>query len=172
MVRTDELREVLVSQRDPLDACRELTDRANRAGGHDNITVIVADFDGVGLPVTLPDGDLAYKKYALPEVPLGDTQRGTPASASIEAGAPSEEASREQRRLKVGHTMVGIQFSLQDAGVTPPSPSVEPITDVGHYSPHEEPVSLPVDGLPPAMVGFMVIVAMVAVAYAGFCLLR
>jgi protein phosphatase len=171
MVRTDELREVLASQRDPLDACRELTDRANRAGGHDNITVIVADFDGAPLPASLPEGDLAYKKYALPDLPLGDTHRATPAPSSIETGAPSEEASREQRRLKVGHTMVGIQFSLQDAGVTPASPPV----DMAHYSPHaphDEPVSLPVDGLPPAMVGFMVIVAMVAVAYAGFCLLR
>jgi protein phosphatase len=171
MVRADELREVLVGQRDPLDACRELTDRANRAGGHDNITVIVADFDGAGLSGALPEGDLAYKKYALPEVPLGDTQRGTPAP-SVETAAPSEEASREQRRLKVGHTMVGIQFSLPDTTVTPPSPPVEPVPELGRYSPHDEPVSLPVDGLPPAMVGFMVIVAMVAVAYAGFCLLR
>ena len=172
MVRTDELREVLSSQRDPIDACRELTDRANRAGGHDNITVIVADFDGPSLPTSLPEGDLVYKKYALPELPLGETHRATPPPASVENGAPSEEASREQRRLKVGHTMVGMQFSLPDTSVTQPSPPIEPLTDVGRYSPHDEPVSLPVDGLPPAMVGFMVILAMVAVAYAGFCLLR
>jgi serine/threonine protein phosphatase PrpC len=172
MVRADELREVLASQRDPLDACRELTERANRAGGHDNITVIVADFDGPNLPTSLPEGDLVYKKYALPELPLRDTHRGTPAAASVDSGAPSEEASREQRRLKVGHTMVGIQFSLPDTSVTQPSPPIDPVPDVGRYSPHDEPVSLPVDGLPPAMVGFMVILAMVAVAYAGFCLLR
>src|SRR6187431_520164 len=75
MVRSDELREVLTSCHDPLDACRELTDRANRAGGHDNITVIVADFDGSGLPQSMPEGDLAYKKYALPEPPPGEVQR-------------------------------------------------------------------------------------------------
>ncbi len=172
MVRTDELREVLSSQRDPIDACRELTDRANRAGGHDNITVIVADFDGPSLPTSLPDGDLVYKKYALPELPLGEAHRATPPPSSVDTGAPSEEASREQRRLKVGHTMVGMQFSLPDTSVTQPSPPIEPVPDVGRYSPHDEPVSLPVDGLPPAMVGFMVILAMVAVAYAGFCLLR
>ena len=40
----DEMREVLLSTRDPLDACKELTDRANRAGGHDNITVIVVGY--------------------------------------------------------------------------------------------------------------------------------
>src|SRR5262249_36554524 len=49
MVRADEMREVLLGAKDSFEACRELVDRANRAGGHDNITVIVVDFDGVGL---------------------------------------------------------------------------------------------------------------------------
>jgi len=171
MVRSDELREVLASCQDPLDACRELTDRANRAGGHDNITVIVADFDGSGLPQSMPEGDLAYKKYALPEPPPGEAQRTAPVSA-LETGTPSEEASRESRRLKVGHTMVGMQFSLPDTSATPLSPPVEPVADLGRYSPHDDPVSIPIDGLPPAMVGLMVILAMIVVAYAGFWLLR
>jgi protein phosphatase len=172
MVRADELREVLVSQRDPLDACRELTERANRAGGHDNITVIVADFDGPGIPDGLPESELAYKKYALPDLPPSDLGRGTPTPSGVETGAPSEEATRESRRLKVGHTMVGIQFSLPETGITPASPPVDSVTDVGRFSPHDEPVSIPIDGLPPAMVGLMVIVAMIVVAYAGFWLLR
>ena len=172
MVRADELREVLAGSRDPLDACRELTDRANRAGGHDNITVIVADFDGDGLPDALPEGDLAYKKYALPELAVGDTHRGSPTPSGLESAAPSEEATRESRRLKVGHTMVGMQFSLPDSGLTPASPPLEPLGDMARYSPQDEPVSIPVDGLPPALVGLMVIAAMVVVAYAGFWLLR
>jgi serine/threonine protein phosphatase PrpC len=97
MVRTDELREVLTSFPDPLDACRELTDRANRAGGHDNITVIVCDFDGSGLPQSLPEGDLAYKKYALPEPPPGEPARTAPISMNPETGTPSE-ASRSATR--------------------------------------------------------------------------
>jgi len=172
MVRTDELREVLSSCADPLDACRELTDRANRAGGHDNITVIVADFDGSGLPQSLPEGDLAYKKYALPEPPPGEPLRTAPLSMNPDTGAPSEEASRESRRLKVGHTMVGIQFSLPDTNATPLSPATEPATDIARYGSGDEPVSIPIDGLPPAMVGLMVILAMIVVAYAGFWLLR
>src|SRR5688572_28342987 len=60
MVRGDELKEVLLACQDPLEACRELTDRANRAGGHDNITVIVADFDGAGLPAHDSHGELSY----------------------------------------------------------------------------------------------------------------
>jgi serine/threonine protein phosphatase PrpC len=172
MVRADELREVLAGHKDPLDACRELTERANRAGGHDNITVIVADFDGQGLPTTLAEGDLAYKKYALPELAVSETHRGTPVPSGLDTGAPSEEATRESRRLKVGHTMVGIQFSLPDSAVTPASPHVDPMGDVARYTPHEEPVSIPIDGLPPALVGLMVIAAMIVVAYAGFWLLR
>ena len=46
MVRFDEIREVLKSSTEPLDTCKALTERANHAGGHDNITVIVAQFDG------------------------------------------------------------------------------------------------------------------------------
>jgi PPM family protein phosphatase len=74
MVRFDELREVLLTIGDPLEACKVLTDRANQAGGHDNITVIVAKFDGDGLPPPSPNDDLRYRKYPLPEDPA--PQRG------------------------------------------------------------------------------------------------
>jgi protein phosphatase len=172
MVRSDEMREVLLASADPLEACRELTDRANRAGGHDNITVIVADFDGAGLPDRLPTDELAYKKYALPEYANDGTQRVSSISADdIQTGAPSEEAARESRKLKVGHTMVGIQFALPDAGATPLSPAAAP-HDPGPFGGQDEPVSIPVDGLPPALVGALVLLAMAAVALTGFWLLR
>ena len=41
MVRFDDIREALRTTSEPLDACKALTERANQAGGHDNITVIV-----------------------------------------------------------------------------------------------------------------------------------
>src|SRR5580692_10537334 len=67
MVRNDEIREVLRSVEDPLEACKTLTDRANQAGGHDNITVVVAKFDGASLvDATRDDVDgLRYQKYQL-----------------------------------------------------------------------------------------------------------
>jgi PPM family protein phosphatase len=171
MVRADELREVLLNYKDSLDACRELTDRANRAGGHDNITVIVAEFQGAGLPDKANE-ELAYRKYALPDYPQQhETSRGTPVPADLETNELSDEAARESRRLKVGHTMVGIQFSLPDAAHMAGVPRAE-AAEVGRYSPHDEPVSIPIDGLPPALVGFMVIAAMIVVACAGFLLLR
>ncbi|WP_394820832.1 Stp1/IreP family PP2C-type Ser/Thr phosphatase [Pendulispora albinea] len=70
MIRYEEIREVLRSCTEPLDACKALTERANQAGGHDNITVIIAHFDGEGLKPASAEGDsLRYRKYNVPEDP-------------------------------------------------------------------------------------------------------
>jgi protein phosphatase len=171
MVRAEELRDVLLKCKDPLDACKELTDRANRAGGHDNITVIVADFDGTSLPPKDSDGELSYKKYALPDVSPAESAPRIPAVPSEVTTAPlSEEAQRESRRLRVGHTMVGIQFSLPDA-VRASNPGSE-LREAPEFGAQDEPVSLPISGLPPAAVGAMVLAAMILVALTGFLLLK
>jgi protein phosphatase len=171
MVRADEMREVLLSQRDPFDACKELVDRANRAGGHDNITVIVAVFDGA---LAEPSGQdvLAYQKYALPEAPAEATVRAPSVHApEVYTPPPSQEAQRESRRLRVGHTMVGMTNPMATPATgtpTPPRVSGPPAT----FNLDDDPVSIPTSGLPPAFVGMMVLGAMLFVAIAGFFLLR
>lgn len=67
MVRFEEMREILRSSKEPLDLCKQLTDRANAAGGHDNITVIIVQFEGDGLRAPDEPGglDLQYRKYTL-----------------------------------------------------------------------------------------------------------
>jgi serine/threonine protein phosphatase PrpC len=172
MVRADEMREVLLSNPEPFDACKELVDRANRAGGHDNITVIVAVFEGALSPPG-PNDVLAYQKYALPEVPTEATVRAPSVSASDVYTPPaSQEAQRESRRLRVGHTMVGMtnpMASTPSSGTpTAPRASNPPRT----FSFEDDPVSIPTSGLPPSMVGTLVLVAMCLVAIAGFLLLR
>jgi serine/threonine protein phosphatase PrpC len=68
MVRFEEIREVLRSSLEPLEICKALTERANQAGGHDNITVIVVQFDGSGLKTPAADVEpLKYRKYVLGE---------------------------------------------------------------------------------------------------------
>jgi PPM family protein phosphatase len=68
MVRFEEIREVLRSSLEPLEICKALTERANQAGGHDNITVIVVQFDGSGLKTQAADVEpLKYRKYVLGE---------------------------------------------------------------------------------------------------------
>jgi serine/threonine protein phosphatase PrpC len=170
MVRGDELKEVLLACQDPLEACRELTDRANRAGGHDNITVIVVDFLGAGLPPANPSSELSYRKYALPEIQADSTHRALPVSTSVPAAPASEEAQRESRRLKVGHTMVGLQFSLPEAAAAADEAGAASLTPRPPLL--DEPVDIPTSGLPPSFVGFMVLGAMILVAVAGFYLLR
>ena len=90
MVRFEEIRELLKSSVEPLDICKALTERANQAGGHDNITVIVVQFDGQTLrPIGETDEPLKYRKYTLGDETLGDTAPTapgqTPAAGSADA---------------------------------------------------------------------------------------
>jgi protein phosphatase len=173
MVRADEMREVLLANREPFDACKELVDRANRAGGHDNITVIVAVFDG-NLPAAASGDVLAYQKYALPEAPAEQTVRAPSVQSSpdVYTPPPSQEAQRESRRLRVGHTMVGMTnpMAATPSSGTPTAPRVSGAQPT--FSIDDDPVSIPTDGLSPSLVGTMVLVAMLLVAIAGFLLLR
>jgi len=172
MVRADEMREVLLTHREPFDACKELVDRANRAGGHDNITVIVAVFEG-RLQDAVPTDVLAYQKYALPEVPAEATMRAPSVHApDVYTPPPSPEAQRESRKLRVGHTMVGMTNPM---AATPASgsPTGARISNPPQgYGLDEDPVSIPTSGLPPSLVGMLVLGAMLFVALAGFLLLR
>jgi len=172
MVRADEMREVLLTHREPFDACKELVDRANRAGGHDNITVIVAVFEGL-LHDPAPTDVLAYQKYALPEAPADATARSPSVHApEVYAPAPSHEAQRESRRLRVGHTMVGMTSPIA-ATPTSGSPTGARISSAPQsYNLEDDPVSIPTSGLPPSLVGMLVLGAMLFVALAGFLLLR
>jgi protein phosphatase len=75
MVRFEDIREVLRGCTEPIEACKLLTERANQAGGHDNITVIVVQFEGEGLqPLESASEPLKYRKYALPEEPVDETE--------------------------------------------------------------------------------------------------
>ncbi len=64
LVSDEEIKKVVEEVEDPMESCRQLTDLARDAGGHDNITVIVALFDGDELLApSLSGGDLGYNKY-------------------------------------------------------------------------------------------------------------
>jgi serine/threonine protein phosphatase PrpC len=174
MIRADDIRQVLISVADPLEACKVLTDRANQAGGHDNITVIVVRFDGEGISGVAPDDEpVKYKKYALPQtISASDpTVRpggfSMPPSASLETSPLSEEAERESRPLRVGHTMVGMMSPLAAGGSGAPIPRTSAPPDR-----RDEPVDLPTSGLPPSVVGFIVVGAFLLVVAMGFWLLR
>ena len=130
MIRAEEIRQVLINQVDPLQACKELTDRANAAGGHDNITVIVADFEGDGLTPAGQEGDaICYRKYALGEEPTSGSMAWIRpvASSPPQSGPLSDEASREDRSLRVGHTVLGMESPIPELEVPAQAPAPESI---------------------------------------------
>lgn len=171
MIRGDEMREILLTHRESFDACRELVDRANRAGGHDNITVIVAEFDGPELLPPRPDQLVSYQKYALPEAPVDTTVRAPAVTQRpYDDAQASEEASRESRRLRVGHTMVGAVSPL--AGGLPSVPAPRASAPPPTFTLDNEPVSIPTSGLAPSLVGIIVLGTMLFVALAGYLLVR
>lgn len=171
MVRAEEIREVLLKTDDPLEACAALTERANAAGGHDNITVIVARFDA-GLEEPASADSLQYQKYPLPET-VDEQDRALP--VSLPSANSSEHPGDPSTRLKVGHTIVGLEaVNLGSAlpGRATETTPVEGNPTVPIYSLEDEPVQIPTTGLAPSVVGFMVLGAMVLVAAAGFVFLR
>ncbi len=164
MVRNDEIREVLRSIDDPLEACKMLTDRANQAGGHDNITVVVAKFEGDDLlePTRADIDSLKYTKYSLPE----------PAHAS-QATIP--EPSRK---------MKGLEQSKVSSRPPPKSRGGSPAIEVGasdDYDDEEDglaqrhpddPIHIPTESAPQWLVIMMIASAVACVTIAGYYLLR
>jgi serine/threonine protein phosphatase PrpC len=66
-VSKEEIAEVVTREKDLTNACRELIDRANRNGGPDNITVIIAHFDGAGLRGVGTEDQVGHKVFPLPD---------------------------------------------------------------------------------------------------------
>jgi protein phosphatase len=166
MIKSDDMLDVLTTAESPDEACVELIKRANDAGGHDNITVIVVRFDGEGLAeVSESDEPVAYRKYPLPDrFSGGDTARpGSQPPAPIRSNPPPASEG-----LKVGHTMVGamspVDLSTAGDDLTP--------TERPSGRPEDEPVDLPTTGAPSWAVGFMVVLALLVIVTSGVYLLR
>ncbi len=92
LVHDEVLLEVLQEVEDPRACCDRLVEMANAGGGHDNITVIVVDFDGEGLEA--PDGEArpGYYQYPLPVLeeptPIRKTSRREPSRKLSEERVP------------------------------------------------------------------------------------
>ena len=97
MMRLEEIRDVLRTTPDPTDASNLLTERANLAGGHDNVTVVVARFEGASLPpLTEQTEAVRYRKYLLPESGADKTEphrRTLPDELDGDSPARSEPAA-------------------------------------------------------------------------------
>jgi len=98
LVHTEAMRTTLEQLKDPAECCSKLIEFAETAGGHDNITVVVADFDGEGLAEPAESDTFGYVQYPLP---LADSESSafvdedtTSAGAEARRNSLAERANR------------------------------------------------------------------------------
>jgi protein phosphatase len=102
MVDRDRIQEILRSEPEPQAACDRLIDAANRAGGDDNITVIVVD-----LVAGDADGTEAPPRRSSVSSPGGGTRTAEGDSAEADrsrgavAEAPQDQRRRRRRRVAI-----------------------------------------------------------------------
>jgi serine/threonine protein phosphatase PrpC len=173
MVRNEEIREIMRSVDDPLEACKLLTDRANQAGGHDNITVVVAKFDGAGLEDATEDDiiDLRYRKYHLPEPPLSS------AATSPDPARRMKEAdnARSGNATPLAGTVapqIEVREEQQDEDLPTEGDGYEDELEVRRAGSGEDSIHIPTDGAPHWVVVLMIASALVCITIAGYYLLR
>lgn len=161
MVRFEEIREALRSGAEPLEICKALTERANNAGGHDNITVIIVRFDGTGLkPLEADTEVLKYRKYVLGDEngeggPMGPNS--SPSGTTLSPGG-SEPA------------MTGSGNSLRPAGGAGASAWQEQGAH-GAYD-HDDRIDIPGTHVPVWMVVGIIFGVVILLAGTAFLLLR
>jgi protein phosphatase len=179
MVRGEEIRELLRTQPEPLDACKALTERANQAGGHDNITVIVVHFDGEGLKPNTPDGEpLKYRKYPLPEEPLENTEpRGRPSQrdpVAAQATAPKQPSvGPPPTALFSQPEGGGAQGPAQGAQAAQQAPASGGWQERGAYgNPEDDRIEIPGTHIPAWIVVAIVLGVIALLGATAFVLLR
>jgi serine/threonine protein phosphatase PrpC len=170
MVRFDDIREAIRATSEPIDACKQLTERANQAGGHDNITVIVVQFDGEGLRPLTPDLEpLKYRKYTLPEETADNTvpHRMIPVIAST----PPVLGPGSSAPQGLSSTMVYANPSARPLPSVPPHPATPSSGPPRAYY-EEERIEIPGTHVPAWVVVVLVVGVILVLAGTAFLFLR
>jgi serine/threonine protein phosphatase PrpC len=170
MVRFDEIREVMRTTPEPVDTCKLLIERANQAGGHDNVTVIVAVFDGEGLSGPSPDAPpFKYCKYVLPEEP-SDTEPNRRLLSEVGTSRPPSSYGGVSAPQGLGSTAL---FSSQPPGASAALASPGARVRSGRPNPYEEErIEIPGTHVPPWVVVVIVVGVILVLAATAIIFLR
>jgi hypothetical protein len=87
LVHGEMIKDVLQNTANLADAAEQLIEMANAGGGHDNITIILADFDGTALRGPSVEARVAYQQYPLPPDELSDAEPASPHALASKATA-------------------------------------------------------------------------------------
>jgi len=96
-VKKEEIAEIAAKDQAPAQACERLIALANQRGGPDNITVIVARFEGDGLRISGPHEEVGHQVY-----PLIDTETSTEPVPVYKGSRAPVPAKRARWRLLTG----------------------------------------------------------------------
>ena len=101
-VKKDEIAKIVTAAPDLSAACDRLIALANERGGPDNITVVIARFDGDGLRISgsSPQDEVGHQVY-----PLIDTETSTepvPVYKGSRPPVPSKETRQQTRAILLG----------------------------------------------------------------------
>jgi serine/threonine protein phosphatase PrpC len=109
LVHGDVIRDVMSEQRDLAACCERLIELAKAGGGHDNVTVLLAEFSGDALALPQPTDLFGYQQYPLPPdqdrpaQPAMHSEMPTLAPPSLRAPPPDElELPRDGRATPSG----------------------------------------------------------------------
>ena len=91
LVKKEEIARVVTETADLPAACTTLIDLANERGGPDNITVIIARFDGDGLPDPTGEETVGHEVY-----PLLDTESTTEPVPVYKGSAPPQPKGKAE----------------------------------------------------------------------------
>ncbi len=161
MVRSDDIRGILVELEDPVEACGKLIASANEAGGHDNVTVVIVKFAGTDLPPPSEDDDaVTYRKYSFTDTEGPDE----------EAALSSDRAAfRDTAKLPpMKGELAADAGSAENPSPTPPRATMKaPVSGRG-----DDTVAVPMEGLPPRTLGAIIMAGVTLIIVAGFYFLR
>jgi PPM family protein phosphatase len=120
-VSKDDIATVVTEEQDIVKACNRLIDRANDAGGPDNITVIIARFDGPGLKPASADDEVGHRVFALPGQ--------TPTNPSVKVdplGTPTQPMRVVPKNGRAnGTTASAVPAAPDEAAQAAPAPAAE-----------------------------------------------
>jgi serine/threonine protein phosphatase PrpC len=172
MVRFEDIRDVLRTTTEPIEACKVLTERANIAGGHDNITVIVVDFDGEGLPLPAEDMEAPkYRKYSLPEEPNDPTEPNRRFSVGAMSVVPPANSRGGGSNPPQG---LGSTIAMTATAKLLPPPHASPTPGTRSVRPaglSEEDIDIPGTHVPAWVVVIIVVAVILVLAGTAFLLL-
>jgi protein phosphatase len=119
-VTKEDIGAIVAEEKDVEGACRRLVELANENGGPDNITVILARFDGPGLQASVTEDEVGHRVFPLPEAGQTPTTALDVVIEDLITDAYPTPARPATGPLRLGESTVpGVHVEAPEPAVTP-----------------------------------------------------